>query len=81
MVDLRARAGTDLIHLMPYDGRSLLVTLHIRFRTIHSWGVGLGREVHVEVVATIGAVGRSGFLRSGNGRRFRSVGYPCGGEL
>ena len=39
------------------------------------------QEVHDEVVATVGAVGRSGFLRTGNGRRFRSAGYPCGGEL
>ena len=34
-----------------------------------------------KVVATVGAVGCSGFLRTGNGGRFRSVGYPCGGEL
>ena len=40
--------------------------------------MGLGREVHDEVVATIGAVGRTGFLRTGNGRRFRSVGFPGG---
>ena len=39
------------------------------------------KEVHDEVVAMVEAVGRSGFLRTGNRRRFRSVGYPCGGEL
>ena len=39
------------------------------------------QEVHDEVVAMVGAVGRSGTLRTGNGRRFCSVGYPPGGEL
>ena len=33
------------------------------------------QEVHDKVVATVGAVGRSGVLRTGNGRRFRSVGH------
>jgi hypothetical protein len=37
--------------------------------------------VRQEVHDTVGAVGRSGFLRTGHGRRFRSVGYPRGGEL
>jgi hypothetical protein len=39
------------------------------------------REAHDEVFAGVGAVGRTGFLRTGNGRRFRSVGFPGGGEL
>ena len=39
------------------------------------------QEVHDKVVATVGAVGHSGFLRTGHRRRFRSVGYPRGGEL
>ena len=39
------------------------------------------REQLGAVIVMVGTVGRAGFLRTGNGRSFRSVGFPRGREL
>jgi hypothetical protein len=39
------------------------------------------REQLGAVIVMVGTIGRSGFLRTGNGRSFRSVGFPRGREL
>ena len=39
------------------------------------------REQLAEVIVMVGTIARTGFLRTGNGRSFRSVGFPRGREL
>lgn len=66
-----------ILHLLQQS--ALPVTRRIRIRRVRpvmERGSSLGR-----VIVMVGTVGRAGFLRTGNGRSFRSVGFPRGREL